>query len=115
MSYLAPVDSSIPATTAAANFNSPGIYIQGCHSIGIQVTWTGLDAADATAKIQISNDNTNWNDYPSTSTTASTTPSNKCWDFPTGCGLKYMRVVWTKGSVAAGTFTVFTTVTRVIQ
>lgn len=102
-------------TSAAASANSGPINVAGHVSFAIQCTWLTFDAADATFKLQSSLDGTNWNDYPSSSVTATATSDNKVFDFPTGSGVLMMRVVFTHGTVtAAGSYGILAKLTRVV-
>src|SRR3989304_2170509 len=97
------------SVSAGADFNSGCVEIKGLQCFSIQAAWTGLDAADAPIKVQLSNDNSNWDDYPSSTATLAATPDNEIWEFVGGSACNWVRCVYTKNSVTAGTISITAT------
>ncbi len=75
----------------------------------LQLIWESLDALDAEADVQVSNDNINWNCYggsvPITLTPAS---DNQLWSWPNGFTERYVRLRYTANSVTSGTIKLWT-------
>jgi hypothetical protein len=76
-----------------------------CAAVGvgsIQVLWDSLSATDAVAKIQVSNDRTNWSDLSGATLTLASASGNGFIHLaqPTA---NYLRLVVTKNTVASGT------------
>jgi hypothetical protein len=103
--------TSGPTTQAAtANINSEVFDIM-CHTniygvMGVQVNTASFNAADATLKIQHSNDATNWIDVTDGSITIASGTNSATLTPITQLAMRYYRAVYTKNSNTAGTIQV---------
>lgn len=77
-------------------------FTKGKTSMALQIVATGLNAADATVKVQESNDGTNWVDVSGASITLASGASYPVLSITPRC--RFNRYVYTKGTVSAGTF-----------
>lgn len=89
---------------ASQDVTSDEINVLNYKSVYLAINWEDLDAADATIQIQGSLDNSFWFDEGAAITLAATPDSElvKMSD----CGYKFVRVVYTANTNAAGTVTV---------
>ena len=100
----------INAQSATANINSEAFDMDGQRAgrnMSFTANTTSFNAADATVKLQHSNDKTNWDDVENGSKTvdASGTSSRNLTPI-TNLAMRYYRIVYTKNSNSAGTITV---------
>lgn len=72
-------------------------------NMNMQVTWTGFNAADATVKLQSSNDGSNWIDVTDSTITLNAA-SGTLNVVAAYAASQYVRVAFAKGTNAAGTF-----------
>lgn len=106
---MASLIQMIPLTTiATADYTSASIDTYTLpqtfekRSIGLQIIASALGTADTAVKFQESNDDVNYNNIPTaTITLAAGASINTLWF--TDLRLRYIRVVFTKGTNAAGT------------
>lgn len=103
--------TSGPTTQAAtSNINSEVIdimyYALKYGVMGIQVNTASFNAADATVKLQHSNDATNWIDTTDGSITIASGTNSATLTPVTQLAMRYYRIVYTKNSNSAGTIQV---------
>lgn len=72
-------------------------------NMNMQVTWTGFSTTDATVKLQSSNDGSNWIDVTDSTITLNAA-SGTLNVVAAYAASQYVRVVFAKGTNAAGTF-----------
>lgn len=100
----------INAAAATANITSNAIDMDGTPTkilnLGVQVIAVGLNSADATVKIQHSNDNVNFSDITDASITLASGSSAPILSPITNIGTRYYRAVFTKNTNSAGTLSV---------
>jgi hypothetical protein len=88
--------------TLASNFNSDPLYMDKMVGGSIEAVITSSDAI-GTFKIQTSNNNVDWVDYPSSSDSIASANKNIMWNIAE-VYFRYMRVVYTRtGGGGAGT------------
>lgn len=99
----------IDAQVATASINSEAFDMDGQKS-GLNMSFTanttGFNQADATVKIQHSNDKTNWTDVTDGSITIASGTASQTLTPITNLGVRYYRIVYTKNTNSAGTITV---------
>ena len=99
----------INAQVATANINSETFDMNG-QSAGRNMSFTAnttsFNAADATVKLQHSNDNTNWENVTDGSITIASGTATQSLTPITNIAMRYYRIVYTKNSNSAGTITV---------
>lgn len=99
----------INAQVATANINSEAFDMDGQRAgrnMSFTVNSTSFNAADATVKIQHSNDNSNWADVTDGSITIATGTASQSLTPITNLAMRFYRIVYTKVSNTAGTITV---------
>lgn len=86
---------------ANAAYTGEAIDCEHSVTLSLQLVGTGLDKADGTVKLQYSNDNTSFADVAAATTVAA---GATVTIIPlTSVPCRYYRVVWAKGTNAAGT------------
>lgn len=75
-------------------------------TLSFQVNSASFNAADATVKLQHSNDNTNWNDVTDGSITIASGTASAVLTPVVDLAMRYYRIVYTKNSNNAGTIQV---------
>lgn len=99
----------IDEAVATANINSNSVDLNGYvvrQGMSFTANTTSFSAADATVKLQHSNDNTNWTDVTDGSITIASGTASQTLTPITLLGTRYLRIVYTKNTNAAGTITV---------
>lgn len=100
----------INAVAATANINSNSFDIGGlpikCANLGWQVNAVNFNSADATVKIQHSQDAVNWADITDATLTIASGTSSQVQSPITNIGSTYYRAVYTKNTNSGGTVTV---------
>lgn len=92
------------AVVADANRTSTAIDLMKYNFAAFQLVWASLTGSvDATFKVQVSNDNTNWADRGSATTLSGA--SGNAVIVVGDLAERYARVVFTKNSVSGGTLT----------
>lgn len=91
------------AVSAAASFNTVSVNCLQYNTLGVQFSWTGLNAADATLQLQGSYDGTVWFNEGAVETLAAS-PGNAKRKV-TDNDYKQFRVVYAHGTVSAGSIT----------
>lgn len=98
------------ATWANAAINSESVDTDNkglkVGTLSFQVNSTSFNSATATAKLQHSNDNTNWFDVTDGSVTIATGTSQTVLTPVVSLAMRYYRVVYTPNSNTAGTIQV---------
>lgn len=94
------------AVSLGATFTSGGFDVSQWEKGSVQAVYTyiGGDTSVGTAKLQVSNDNVNYSDYPSSTLSFNNTTGNNLWEF-TSLGFQYFRVVHTYTSGTGGLLT----------
>jgi hypothetical protein len=100
------VDMSGGAAVATADITTGPLNIKGLQCFGIGLVWASLNASDATAKVQVSGDGTNYSDYPGSSITIASGSDSTYYDFPQGSSASFARIVYAHGSNSAGTMAI---------
>lgn len=90
--------------TLTSDGQSEAIDVTGFSKGSFQLIWTGLDAFNATAIMQGSNDNSNWNDLGGADggVILLNSPDSQVWEFKEFT-TKYIRLDYTANNVTAGT------------
>lgn len=89
---------------ANAAYTGDAVDCSQCGSVAIQCVGTNLGAADGTIKLQKSVDGTTFADVASATTVAASGTAYIIENNPAACA--YYRIIWAKGSNAAGTVSV---------
>ena len=91
----------------AASFNTSGTPSHDYEMATIQMTWSGANATDAVAQIEVSNDNTNWNNLGGTPgrATLSSAADTQIWMLQ-DIAFKYLRLAYSNGTNTTGTATI---------
>jgi len=97
----------------SASFNTSAIPCEDFKSGTIQGVWTGADATDGTAQIEVSNDGTNWNNLGGNDgrATLSSAEDTQVWIL-SDINYKYLRFAYTNGTNTAGTITIYVDLLR---
>jgi len=74
--------------------------------VSIHYVWSGLDAIDSNIVVQVSNDNTNWQNLPIGVTNLNVAASNEMV-FSQDIPYAYIRLYYTVGTVTAGTINAY--------
>jgi len=83
------------------------ISIPSRDSISVQIVWVDGTHTDGSWQLQVSNDGTNWiNEGSAVATTASATAATDAIKATSLC-YEFARIVYTKGSNTAGTFSLY--------
>ncbi len=99
--YVGIAQTDVSAIGATENIDVP-FYTSNQWSI--QFVWAGLDAADGTIGLQVSNDGVNFEDLDGfTTITMSTTPADSSSVNDDNFDFNYLRIVITKNSLTTGT------------
>lgn len=97
----------IPAATSAnANINTEDMNMSLYQFAYVQILTAGLNASDGVFKLQDSQDNTNWHDIAGATVTVLAANPSHVIRVTTPIVATYLRGVWTKGTVSAGTINV---------
>jgi len=99
----------INAQSATANINSEAFDMDGQRAgrnMSFTANTTSFNQADATVKIQHSNDNSNWADVTDGSITIASGTASQNLTPITNLAMRYYRIVYTKNTNSAGTITV---------
>lgn len=92
----------LAATSMGASFNTPGIDVSQYYTYSIQVN-IGVGDSVGTMLVQVSDDNTNWSDYPESSNTIdSASATTDFWEVIV-VGHRWVRVKYTRSSGTTGT------------
>lgn len=94
------------ATSANQNINTESIDMTLYQLAYVQILTSGLNASDGVFKLQDSQDNVNWHDIPSATVTVLSAAPSHIIRVATPIVAGYMRGVWTKNTVNAGTIQV---------
>ncbi len=93
-------------TSANGNINTDYIDMTLFQLAYIQILTAGLNASDGVFKLQDSNDGTNWHDIAGATVTVLSGAPSHVIRVTTPIVAGYMRGVWTKNTVSAGTINV---------
>jgi hypothetical protein len=103
----------IPTQTATLNINSEAIDLNGYlvrQGIAFTANTASFNQADATVKIQMSNDNTNWENVTDGSITIASGTATQSLTPIVYPAMRYYRIVYTKNTNSAGTIEVIISV-----
>lgn len=103
MPVVVDVTTAMAALAASSN-QSASITVLNYKIAGVMVSWAGVDAADGVIKLQASLDGVLFDDIASMTVTMATATSQKFFNV-VDTGAKTIKIVYTKGTNAAGTVT----------
>lgn len=93
-------------TSANANINTEAMDVNLYQFAYVQILTASLNASDGVFKLQDSNDGTNWHDIAGATVTVLSAAPSHIIRVTTPIVATYLRGVWTKNTVNAGTINV---------